>query len=296
MAKPRSNPYIAFTSRNGFHQFSLDDYSQLTSLVKDQPALFNGDYVFRGQRNALWRLESSLTRRMREVPLDDHARLRRKHLEAFCRQLRATPELAEPNILRRVLEEGGEVHATTFSSASGQRKVRDSMLQDEVDIWSIGQHNGLDTPLLDWSRVLLYAVFFAAWSGDSSRESSLCAVYALNTRLVRERTEELREQSRPEFLDLVEPIAGERRRIVAQNGLFSICSGNLPVERWVTASFAEPQRKELPVLLKFIFPRASARCLDDLKIHGITHARLMPDIDGICRETNYNLKEEISHA
>jgi hypothetical protein len=165
---------------------------------------------------------------------------------------------------------------------------RDLIVQDEVDVWSIGQHHGLATPLLDWTRIPIIALFFAG--SGTTKEQGDCAIYALNKELIDQEGIDVRSRTAPHgYLDLIEPIAGERSRIIAQDGLFSISSSNIPVERWVTSTFKDSNRKDLPVLLKFIFPCNQKEILSAVKLHGATHDRMMPDLDGICRSANFIL-------
>lgn len=281
---------VAFTSWNGYHQFRLPSFRNFLALQEGTPQLFDGSYVFRGQEQALWRLDSGLARMLRGVPERDRTRQRREHLMRFCRFLRREGDPNHPELIKRTLASLGETHAPSFTSVPGLPVSRDHIVQDEVDIWSIGQHHGLATPLLDWTRVPIIALFFAGGGGGDTSEQGDCAIFALNTKLVEKESKEARTRTAPHgYLDLIEPIAGERNRIIAQDGLFSISSSNIPVERWVTSTFKEPERKDLPVLLKFIFPSNQKEILKAVKLHGITHDRMMPDLDGISKSANFIL-------
>ncbi len=294
MTFSRTLKYSASSSRNGLHQFLLSSYREFLDLFSDAAFkdLFDGDYLFRGQENALWRLEPSLTRSLRSVNSERHNELRIKHLRNFCMQLRGYPNLVQPEHLRRTLENIERKHMGHINSTAGQRVVHDTMVQDEVDLWSIGQHRGLATPLLDWSRSPLDALFFA-FDFSKSPPPTYCALFAFNMKLATERSKIIRDQGRTNVIDFVEPIGGERSRILAQNGLFSLCTSSLPIEHWVTSNFSSEDHADKPVLIKFVIPTEEAeKCQWELGVYGATALKLFPDLEGVCKSCNSRFENQ----
>jgi hypothetical protein len=106
-------------------------------------------YIFRGQRCSSFELVSSLLRLLREKHKTLEPKELGQHLMRFRLAIRGRITLPERELL----------------SAS--------------ELWSIGQHHGLATPLLDWTASPLVAGFFAfTEAGDDCDKRSVYALYA----------------------------------------------------------------------------------------------------------------------
>src|SRR4051794_37162966 len=115
----------------GVETIELDDWREFYQLIADD---FSNapSYVFRGQANAEWKIESSLDRWERlHSKLSDRPPVSREvHLRAFRQAIRA------------------------ISPVELQK-------DDENLTWALAQHHGLRTPLLDWSLSPFVALYFA---------------------------------------------------------------------------------------------------------------------------------------
>ncbi len=85
---------------------------------------------------------------------------------------------------------------------------------DENEIWAYGQHNGLLTPLLDWTKSPFVALYFSFVEPDydSEEENTSRAIFCLNMSRLKEVMRDL----------FYEPVANENARLVNQAGLFTI--------------------------------------------------------------------------
>ncbi|HSB12309.1 MAG TPA: FRG domain-containing protein [Blastocatellia bacterium] len=133
----------------------LNKWEDFRQTVSELKAL--GDFIWRGQRKA-WPLTSSIDR---DSAYDD-------------------PKTRD-NLLN--------VHRENF-----KKGMNDSHpgieLGDENHIWALGQHYGLRTPLLDWTKCPHTAAYFAFERLKTTRDDTHRFVYALNEtvrRLIRKK-------------------------------------------------------------------------------------------------------------
>lgn len=114
----------------------VDNWSELSSTIDKYFTHFN-NYIFRGLADAKWKLESTLTRTLRE------------HYKKSSDKKTATAE-----------------HLRLFKENIRGRTTLSLTESTDDEIWALGQHFGLHTPLLDWSRSPYVAVFFDCASGN----------------------------------------------------------------------------------------------------------------------------------
>lgn len=141
---------------------------------------YHNSIIFRGHKEETYKLESTLERHIREifpsVDKENFEKISKEYLE-YCRQ-----EL--------------------------KGKIQDQyILNNDDSVWALGQHYGLKTPLLDWTRSFLFALFFAFEERISKTEYRV--VYALNCFWAMNN------------VDIVEPEFPIGSRITAQQGLFT---------------------------------------------------------------------------
>jgi FRG domain len=229
------------------------------------------DYVWRGQRRKDWSLSSSLDRLFQKLNLAGEG-----------------PSL---------LEDRSQRHLDAFKYATRGRRGpnRDTLLLDndwDNDWWALGQHFGLATPLLDWTRSPFAAAYFA-FEELAADPTDHRVVYGLDRSAVQQKNQELTEsvsieRGRPPTLEFVESMTDENQRLVSQGGLFTRAPIFKPVEQWVAQAF---ETSGEPILLRIEIPDAdrlvSLRALNRMNIN---HLSLFPDLTGASRATNLKLE------
>lgn len=222
-------------------------------------------FIWRGQRRADWKLSSSLDR-------------------LFER-------LNYAGVPGKTLEQRSQEHLDDFKYAARGRRGISPLPLLENEWWALGQHFGLATPLLDWSRSPFAAAYFAFEGHEPGTDHRM--VYGLDVDAVAVRNkvalEEESTEGRPSVLELVDPLSDDNLRLVSQGALFTRAPIGTAVEEWIQAAFAG---SEMPVLLRMELPDVDrSECLRALERMNINHLSLFPDLTGASRATN--LKTEI---
>jgi hypothetical protein len=253
-------------SADGIHTYRLEQWSDFHDFVEHD--VFRGfqaerpTYIWRGQRDADWSLGTTFDRllvRLPYVPSDNELEdISGKHLQAFKLATR------------------------------GRRGINPAALED-VEWWALGQHFGLATPLLDWTRSPYAAAYFAFEELAGPMKGSLRAVYALDVDLLEKKNDELAsgpslETGNVPLVRVLDSLSNENPRLVSQGGLFTRAPIGTPIERWVSQGF---EGSPAAVLLKILLPdRDRITCLRSLGRMNISHASLFPDLVGASRATN----------
>jgi hypothetical protein len=213
-----------------------------------------GEIVYRGQAGHDWHLSSTLGR------LFDGG---------------AVPAEHQANLLAQ------------FRLAMRGRGLDVSNL-DEQEIWAFGQHHGLRTPLIDWTKSPYVALFFAFDELDAEGvDNPSRAVFCLNMTAIRA------DESLSEII--FEPTHHENARLVNQAGLFTITPSGK--DNLVSAILNELAENEVinpddPMdvaryISKIHIPNQNrVECLNTLRKMNIHHANLFPDPGGASKYCN----------
>jgi hypothetical protein len=187
-------------------------------------------------------------------------------------------------------------------------RVNDRSLVDlgeEDELWSVGQHHGLMTPLLDWTYSPYVALFFAFAKedpvGGGEKDNSYRAVYVLNKSFVDD------DEVRPE-IRVMEPRKDEHGRLVNQAGLFNFSPYDATIENKLADilsadDFDDDRLKEADeneqadILAEYIckiYIKNEERdaCLRHLRRMNVHHASLFPDLLGAAQYCNVAITEE----
>lgn len=278
------NPGVNVTPiEHGFGEITLPSWEKFVSWIN---RLESNNYIWRGQRRADWKLQST-----------------------WDRIMAARGEVMYPSA---VIAD----HLTRFKLASrGRRGPSPPAIQSENEWWALGQHHGLATPLLDWTSSPFAAAFFAFMEPDSEGQTEHRAIWGLHRFSLVYRVGELLNEEKakadanrialtqrghgPDTLvyallatppqaqiEMVIPQSDENQRLVSQSGLFTRTPSGLPIEEWMKKNFPK-DRSEGYVLVKLLVPNQDrVEALRMLNRMNINHSTMFPDLDGAARFCN----------
>jgi hypothetical protein len=235
-------------------QVEVKNWHDLHLRLDDYFTHYDG-YIFRGQADAKWKLESSLTRSIHRVYPDATASqirsLTASHLYRFRRNIRGRCDL-----------DLGKV--------------------DDERLWALGQHFGLYTPLLDWSRSPYVALFFSLYGPCESGLRSLWALFESDIDEFWPPTVRSSEK-----IKIIHPLGHENQRLVSQNGLFL----SVPVGKSADDMILKCKDLDYVTLYRFTFPDAIRNdILAALNNMNINHASLFQDLSGSSLFANTQLE------
>lgn len=235
---------------NGVARIGLFHWRWFPDYV-NQELLDYTTYIYRGHANAEWLLEPTLDRVIKHP--DEHRRS--AHLQKFKYSVR------------------------------GRRGANPSRIETENEWWALGQHHGLNTPLLDWTESPFVALFFAVVNSSES-DGDRCCVWALGQsflaksekKILATAGSEVSDGNKP-FVEIVTPMSDENHRLVSQRGLFTRGPNNVDLVTWVEEQSVDDP--DMMNLIKIEIPKKDLNnCLRYLNRMNTNYATLFPDLFG----------------
>lgn len=204
-----------------------------------------GRFIFRGQSDAEWSLISAFDRKYKDK--------------------------AKASIL-----------LTTFEDECKRTGLNlDAYSLDELP--AVAQHYGLPTRLLDWTKSLYIAVFFAASETIDFQEQGSFAIWAIDST-------DTSVWSKEYGVEIMQPKSFGNERMGNQYGLFT----NSKTTHDTLEQYAESFPNKKRVLYKLVISWSHQQeILADLGLMGINFSRVYPDFLGCAKaaETLINLKQ-----
>lgn len=235
---------------NGIIEIELSHWKHFPKLMTRDLLQFPS-YIYRGQTNYSWKLESSFDRLARDKKLNI------------------------PNLSK---------HLNAFKNAAKERRGENpQLLENDNEWWALAQHYGLATPLLDFTRSAFVALYFAFW--DESFTGKYRSVYAIHAHRLKGI---MKAQNDNENIDqkiyLFYPNTDGNERLINQSGLFLKMPVKLDVEKYVNSNFKGIRSG---ALLKIKIPNTElVGCLTMLNKMNINHSTLFPDLFGAAKFVN----------
>jgi len=245
-------------AKSNIEYINVDDWTNLRYTINKYFAHWP-EYIFRGQSQDDWLLESTLSRTLKKIKNKDKEIIAEDHFKRFKLEIRG-------------------------------RRGENPKTLDENEIWTLGQHFGLHTPLLDWTESPWVAIFFAL-TGQEKSSTGKKVLWALHIndidRINKHYKSKRTVKANKMLIELIQPNIDENSRLVNQRGLFTKLHIENNIEDWVTEA---PNIGDWITLYKIVFPDdICQKMLLYLNLMNINHSSLFPDLYGSSKYSNLKL-------
>ncbi|HBD25561.1 FRG domain-containing protein [Flavobacterium sp.] len=233
---------------NGVETITLSSWKYFHDFLKDKNLLEKRTYIYRGQKDSLWQVQPSIHRGLKKglsklKYLDEL----KKHLDNFKYSIR------------------------------GRVQGLKEILNDENELWALGQHHGLSTPLLDFSTSPYVACYFAFQEKENN--SKFRTIWMLASIAV--------EMEIDDQLEMYHPLSDITPRLISQDGLFVKFNVNKDLKSIIQTTKSE---KKIFLYEVRIPDRDRHLCLKSLNRMNINHKTLFPDLLGASIYANLHLE------
>jgi hypothetical protein len=183
-------------------------------------------------------------------------------------------------------------HLDNFKEAMN-KSYPNVLPQDDVDIWALGQHYGLKTPLLDWTLSPFIAAYFAFIEriDQNDQNDHYRYIYALNRsleRLIAKQKKASQILSSDRSVPFIDQLPYPNPRFMAQKGIFTKAFQGNDIWKYVEG-FSKKRPNEV-IIVKFRIPTKDREmCLYELHEMNINHMSLLLDLRNVVDSCNKKL-------
>jgi FRG domain len=280
--------------RKAFATIRIEAWSQFSDLIETH-FLDWSEYAYRGQRCSDWQLLSKFDREILQSrklleKTDPYAGLDGRDRALVEQAIEGKNRGTLPE--RMVLLQG---HLNAFKSAAlGRRGASPKSLSDD-EWWALGQHFGMATPLLDWTRSAYVACFFA-FEDPRPPGSDFRAVWAFShlghLEVILNQPENIEKRSEDvSTIELIETPIDENGRLINQSGVFTRTPDGEDIATFIDENV--DLQGAPPILYRIEVPNSQRDLfLRHLELMNIHSGTLFPDLSGAAALSNRRLEEK----
>ncbi len=258
--------------KSGHRTIVCDNWNGFVEFMNNELSKFN-KYIYRGHASEDWKLNTTLDRHLDNKGIDpaNYEKLINTHLTKFKNSTRGRITGNRPNT--------------------------------DLEWWALGQHNGLFTPLLDWTESPYIAAYFAFSAKEQDMTGEFCVIFCLSTvfvdmnNTISEISKNLSESdisnSEPQNdvhvkrIELVSSESADNSRLVSQRGLLTYTHPGTDLMDLIKQKSTQSTRG---VLIEIRVPKSEREhALINLNRMNINHLSLFPDLYGASKFCNMHL-------
>ncbi|WP_425659429.1 FRG domain-containing protein [Tenacibaculum ascidiaceicola] len=222
------------------------------------------EYLFRGHRDSSWKLESTFDRKYRDS------------------LTKIKPELQVDFSYKEILS----IHLKNFKKNSIGKRINPNKKLKNKEWWALGQHYGLETPLLDWTPSPYIALYFALFN-PTKPKSKYRTLWIFSPLALQEIA--INQEPESEFIELIDSPVDENIRLLSQRGKFTKTPNGDTIEDFLEKNIK--LQGSHPVLFRIDIPENLRELfLRHLNSMNINHSTIFPDLTGASELTNRELE------
>ena len=235
-------------SEDQIETFILSSWKYFHDFLKEKNLLEKRTYIYRGQKDSSWLVQPSIHRGLKKG-------------------------LSKASYTAKVSN-----HLANFKySVRGRIKGLKDIINDENELWALGQHHGLKTPFLDFSTSPYVACYFAFQ--EKENKTKFRTIWMLASTVIKHEVDDQ--------LEIYHPITDVTPRLISQDGLFVKFNVNKDLKSIIKTTERVPGVDLYEVKLP---EKDRHLCLKSLNRMNINHKSLFPDLQGASIYSNLHLE------